>query len=229
MECRVLANALVPLPLQGTTKPRWPLRRFGEKGRETEEARVAGERFFESLVRLKQRGILSAKHVCILAHQASAAGAAGPCNRLAKKDGLGSGKYSQHFDAVVGSPAKQKYYVADVHFCLRHAGKRSIVPHPLQLPHEILAEQFARQGARMETAPSALRADLPACHAANPVFREPAPAIGSPSVFPYGTSASRAGPGPMPARPAAGMPSGLLSQQRPMGRMQSAVRWRFIC
>ena len=114
MECRVLANALVPLPLQGTTKPRWPLRRFGEKGRETEEARVAGERFFESLVRLKQRGILSAKHVCILAHQASAAGAAGPCNRLAKKDGLGSGKYSQHFDAVVGSPAKQKYYVADV-------------------------------------------------------------------------------------------------------------------
>ena len=42
-------------------------------------------------------------------------------------------------------------------------------------------------------------------------------------------SASRAGPGPMPARPAAGMPSGLLSQQRPMGRMQSAVRWRFIC
>ena len=42
-------------------------------------------------------------------------------------------------------------------------------------------------------------------------------------------SASRAGPGPMPARPAAGMPSGLLSQQRPMGRMQSAVRWRCIC
>ena len=42
-------------------------------------------------------------------------------------------------------------------------------------------------------------------------------------------SASRAGPGPMPASPAAGMPSGLLSQQRPKGRMQSAVRWRCIC
>ena len=42
-------------------------------------------------------------------------------------------------------------------------------------------------------------------------------------------SASRAGPGPMPASPAAGMPSGLLSQQRPMGRIQSAVSWRCMC
>ena len=162
----------------------WRTSALVAEGEKEDERAVAGQSLFDMLVSMKQRGKLSAKHACLLAHYATVAGAEGPCQRLGKPDGLQSGKYSQHFDAIVGAPKDQNYYNVNVPQTLRHAEKRTIVAYPLQLPHEILAQEFASRGEDMER--EMKNHDFPPAVLAHPVNREPPPPIASSTVFPFG-------------------------------------------
>jgi hypothetical protein len=59
--------------------------------------------------RFHNAGQLAAKHACIIAYWAHRAGASGPIKDLARKPGLQSGKYSQHFDKVLNSKPEECY------------------------------------------------------------------------------------------------------------------------
>ena len=67
--------------------------------------------------------------------------------RLSRRPGLQSGKYSHHFDKVVGGekPSQDAYRVPTPLF-RRVDGTRNVCPLPLQPPHEAIAEDMADRG-----------------------------------------------------------------------------------
>jgi len=62
----------------------------------------AAEELLRYLCDLKRQGVLRAKHVCIISYWATKAGCPAPLNKMAKEPGKQTGKYSAHFDAVLG-------------------------------------------------------------------------------------------------------------------------------
>ena len=108
-------------------------------------AESAGEALVELLCVLKFSGSLSARHVCLLAHWAAAAGAVGSVAKLGKGPGAQSGAYASHFDHIIGHrEVEADLYWIDVPQYRRCDGTRISRRIPVFPPHETLSVEFAQ-------------------------------------------------------------------------------------
>ena len=105
---------------------------------------ASGDELAQQLLSLLNRGMLSAKHVCILSFFASKAGAQGFVCNLAKKPDSPSGHFQRHLDKELG----WKDEVKDL-YCLEAPGHnrydKDRVVHKLDsIPvHELIAEEVS--------------------------------------------------------------------------------------
>ena len=85
----------------------------------------AGRELGDFIIELKQRGTLSAKQACVLAFWAHKAGAIGIVAKLAYSPDKQSGRFSRHFDAVVGcGPSALDFYTLQTPGHSRHRANR---------------------------------------------------------------------------------------------------------
>ena len=135
----------------------------------------AGAHLYDLIVNMKHAGKLTASAACIISFWAVRAGACGPTEALARRPGLGSGKYSAHFDKVVagGTPADNDWYEVAAPMHDRAEDSRVVRRLPLRLPHESLVEHFEVRGPELiENLRDALANDkLPPNYASSPVVQ----------------------------------------------------------
>ena len=95
-------------------------------------------------IQLKLSNVLSAKQCCVLAFWACKAGAVGGVSQLGLRPDVGSGKFSQKFDLVVGSaPSDGNFYSLELGRRLRHDASRRWDALPIVPPLEALASELA--------------------------------------------------------------------------------------
>jgi len=140
----------------------------------------------ELLIDLKVSGCLSAKQCCVLAWWASRAGACGMVKQLAQHPLTQSGKFSKHFDRVVGIDAKSAYYNLELPGHRRCDASRSVELVPTNPPHEALTEEVELVGIdRMqELLRAAIREDhLPPAYYDNDIVKENPPGTVHPCII----------------------------------------------
>ena len=82
--------------------------------------------FMDYLVELKMTGVLSAKAVCVLSFWAKKGGLAPPGDELALAPGFSGGRYSTHFDKVIGLNLNQDWYTVAVPGHRKHDASRGV-------------------------------------------------------------------------------------------------------
>ena len=105
----------------------------------------ASECFFDMLVQLKMTNVLSAKHVCIIAHWAKLAGLRGKGSELALAPTRTGGAFSAHFDKVLGlgEAMQRPGYTVDVPMHSKHDAGRVVRPLAVTPVHEAIAAEVA--------------------------------------------------------------------------------------
>ena len=108
---------------------------------------------YEYIVELKLSGMLSATQACQLCFWAAKAGVNGGCSKLGRRPGLsGTGRYSAHFDNVVGKPVDDDYLHIAVPQYRRSCDTRVTVPMPVTPPFEHLVSEWRLRHALLRDA-----------------------------------------------------------------------------
>lgn len=102
---------------------------------------VAGENLASLLVDLKLKGILSAKHVCVLAHWATLAGAKGPCKDFAAKPGGQSGSYQQRLNTFLRVEEHAPFYTVRLPGTDPALAERTTLDMAVMPPHEAISQE----------------------------------------------------------------------------------------
>jgi hypothetical protein len=126
------------------------------------------------LVDLRNRGSLSARHVCVIAWLAKRAGAKGAIEAIGKKPGGQSGHYSRHLDTACGLKPHESddLLYLQIPQYQRLDGSRSVRPVATLTPHEEIAEEVnSTPGLPAMLAAARAAKSVPPSYEENPIAR----------------------------------------------------------